>query len=93
MDFAGKNFTMICKIILAFIIISVFIRIIPLLVVAGIVLFFIFKIRKYFKNKKNPIVRSENKHNIDKDKFEPFDISHKKIIDVDYCEVDKSNKS
>ncbi|WP_373844905.1 hypothetical protein [Clostridium sp.] len=91
MDFAGKNFAVVFKVILAIIILTVFIRIVPLLAVAGVLLFLILKVRKY-KNKKGHTFEAQNKQNIKNDKEEPFDLSHKKVIDVDYCEVKKSSE-
>ncbi|APM39618.1 hypothetical protein [Clostridium kluyveri] len=93
MDFVGKNFAVVWKIILALIVLVVFIRIVPLLAVAGVLLFLILKVKRYFKDKKNYVFKSQDKQNIKKDKEEPFDFSHKKIIDVDYYEVKKSSKS
>ncbi|WP_368490503.1 hypothetical protein [Clostridium sp. BJN0013] len=92
MDFAGKNFAVVCKIILTLIIVSVFIRIVPLLAITGVLLFLILKVKKYFKNKKNYVFKNQNKQNIKKDREEPFDLSYKKIIDVDYHEVEKSSE-
>ncbi|MFL0198369.1 hypothetical protein ACJDU8_22795 [Clostridium sp. WILCCON 0269] len=93
MDFAGKNFVVICKIILALVIVFTLIRIIPLLAMTAAILFLFLTVKKYFKNKRKHIFKSENKENIEKDREEPFNSQYKKIIDVDYSEVKKSSDS
>lgn len=91
MDFAGKSFAVVFKVILAIIILAVVIRIVPLLAMAGILLFLILKVKKY-KNKKSYTFEGQNERNIKNNEEEPFDLSHKKVIDVDYCEVKKSSE-
>ncbi|MCI1944361.1 hypothetical protein [Clostridium luticellarii] len=89
MDFVFKNFSSVLKILLILIAIFIFIRIIPLLVAVGVVVFACFKVKKYLKNRKmNKSVHSR-KSNAGKAKKDSFDFHHGKIIDVDYDEVEK----
>ncbi|MDW8802298.1 hypothetical protein P8V03_14175 [Clostridium sp. A1-XYC3] len=88
MDFVNKNFSGAFKIVFGILAIFVLIRIIPLLVVAGIAIWGGAKGIKYFKSWKNRKINKKEKTvdyvNVEK---EFFDLSDKKIVDVDYEEL------
>ncbi|CAB1248148.1 conserved hypothetical protein [Clostridiaceae bacterium BL-3] len=89
MDFIFKNFSLVCKVLLALAAVFIFIRIIPLVVITGVAVFAFFKVKKYFKNRKIDKFRHKNVNNIRKKEDIPFDISREKIVDVDYDEIKK----
>lgn len=90
MDFVNKNFSGIFKIAIGIIIFMLLIKILPWVALIGGILWISSKAVKKFKNWKN-------KKEVNKEVFETnskvydekdeFDLSERKIIDVDYKEV------
>ncbi|MEG1004288.1 hypothetical protein [Clostridium sp.] len=95
----NKNFKFALYFIITILVIGVvagfFIRILPYLILIGLIMWAIFKIRAYFSRNKNEYDNNDYKEtytyespeNETKDDEEEFDTS--KAIDVDYEEVDK----
>lgn len=91
MDFVNKNFSGVFKIAIGIIVFMLFIQILGPVVLIGVVLWAFSKVIKKIKNWKN-------QKDIKKEEFETnrtgyyeekdeFDLSEKKIVDVDYKEV------
>ncbi|AKA68433.1 MULTISPECIES: hypothetical protein [Clostridium] len=90
MDFVNKNFSGIFKIAIGIIVFMLLIKILPWVALIGGILWISSKAVKRFKNWKN-------KKEVNKEVFETnstvhdekdeFDLSERKIIDVDYKEV------
>jgi len=92
MDFVNRNFSGAVRILLSILAVFVFIKILPLLVIAGFILWAGFKGFKYFKTKGN---KKAKKHenvdisaNINNNRV-PFDFTGKNIVDVEYEEIKK----
>lgn len=90
MDFVNSNLSGVFKIIVAMLVISILIRIIPLLIIPAIAVWGGYKGIRYFNNCKNRKIHKKEKAteyvHVEK---EFFDLSDKNIVDVEYEEVRK----
>ncbi len=87
MDFANKSFSGVFKIIIAIIVITLFMRVLPWVLAVGIIVWAVTKVVKYFrnwKNKKNIVEEKVDVNSTIYDERDEFDFSEKKIIDVEY---------
>lgn len=90
MDFVNKNFSGVFKIIIGVIIFVLFIRVLPWIALVGLVIWAITKIVKYFKNWKHGNRFKKEEVEINStiyDGKDNFDLSEKKIVDVEYKDV------
>ncbi|WP_446899121.1 hypothetical protein ACSVC9_04280 [Clostridium sp. LBM24168] len=83
MKIMSKNLSILWKLGLAIIVIAVFIRLLPVVVITLLILFGVFKCKNYFKkrtsrNRKSTYKKSPNMQN-----------SYRKVIDVKFDEVSK----
>lgn len=90
MDFVNKNFSGIFKIAIGIIVFMLLIKILPWVALIGGILWISSKAVKKFKNWKNK--KEENKEVFQTnstvyDEKDEFDLSERKIVDVDYKEV------
>lgn len=92
MDFVNKNFSGTFKIIIAIAAMFVFIKILPLLLIVGLIAWTGFKGVRYFKagahKKVNKHEKMDVSTNIDGN-GDPFDFTGKNIVDVEYEEIGK----
>ena len=92
MDFVNRNLSGAFKIILTIMAVLIFIRILPVLVVVGVVAWAGVKGVKYFKTRGN---KKANKYeNMDvnsniHDEKDSFDFTGKNVVDVEYEEIRK----
>lgn len=90
MDFVNKNFSGIFKIAIGIIVFVLFIRILPWVALIGLVFWACRKMIKKFKNWKNQKdIKAEafERNSTIYDEKDEFDLSEKKIVDVDYKEI------
>lgn len=92
MDFVNRNLSGVFKSVLAILTILIFIKVIPLLVLVGIVGWGAFKSYRYFKtlknrnaNKKEEVYSQSSVYN--EESF--FDLKDKNIVDVEYEDIRK----
>lgn len=86
MNFASKDLSIIWKAGIAVIAIFIFIKVLPLAVMAGVIIFIALKLINYFKGRKKVNKRKKYEQPY---KESYHDFSGKKVIDVDYDEVSK----
>lgn len=92
MDFVNRNLSSAFKIILAIVIMLIFIKTIPVLIIVGIVAWAGNKGMKFFKNRKSKESTTYKKMNVNPDIYsakDSFDITGKNVIDVEYREMKK----
>ncbi|AKN30736.1 hypothetical protein Ccar_07760 [Clostridium carboxidivorans P7] len=90
MDFVNKNFSGMFKIAIGIIVFVLFIRILPWVALIGLVLWAFSKVIKKiksWKNQKNIKEETFERNSTIYDEKDEFDLSEKKIVDVDYKEV------
>ncbi len=92
MDFVNKNFSGVFKIIIGVIVFMLFIKILPWIAVGGVLIWLLTKIIKKFKNWKHGNGDKFEKEDVEINSTvytekDEFDLSEKKIVDVDYKEV------
>ncbi|MCH5138214.1 hypothetical protein JMF89_13510 [Clostridiaceae bacterium UIB06] len=92
MEFVNRNISGVFKILIAIIAVFVFVKILPLLVIGGVIVWAGFKGVKYFKNRENK--KAGKFENIDTNESidhneDPFDFTGKSVVDVDYEEIKK----
>ncbi len=93
MDFINRNFSGMFKIIIIIAAVLIFIRIFPLLIVAGVVAWGGIKLVNYIKSYKGIKISKREKVNTKTEAYEQqnyYDFSNKNVVDVEYEEV-KSN--
>lgn len=90
MDFVNKNFSGIFKIAIGIIVFMLLIKILPWVALIGGILWISSKAVKKFKNWKNKKEESKEVFETNStvyDEKDEFDLSERKIIDVDYKEI------
>ncbi|KZL91228.1 hypothetical protein [Clostridium magnum] len=92
MDFVNKNFSGTFKIIIAIAAMFVFIKILPLLLIVGLIAWTGFKGVRYFKARAHKKVNKHEKMDVSTNidgNGDPFDFTGKNVVDVEYEEIRK----
>lgn len=93
MEFISKGFSSVFKIILAIAAVIIFVRFIPLLIFIGAAIYGGSKLMKYIKKSKGEKIDKKERNNIKSEIYEEqnyYDLSNKKVIDVEYEEVKRN---
>ncbi|MFL0248891.1 hypothetical protein ACJDT4_00530 [Clostridium neuense] len=93
MSFSNKRILgTIGGLVIAFLAISLFIKILPVLLVAGVTIWGVFKITKWFENKSSRKMQTNKKDKISEEFSsidEEFAYNKDNVVDVDYTEIRK----
>lgn len=92
MDFVNRNLSGAFKIILTIMAVLIFIRILPVLLVVGVVAWGGFKGVKYLKTRGNKKANKYEKMDVNAnihDEKDSFDFTGKNVVDVEYEEIRK----
>lgn len=91
MSFSNKRvFGTIGALIIAILAISLFIKALPVLLIAGVTIWGVFKITKWFENKSNGKMGANKKEKISSEfasADDEFSYDKENVVDVDYTEV------
>lgn len=91
MSFSNKRiFSAIGILIIAILAMSLFIKILPVLLVAGVTIWGVFKITKWFENKSSGKMQNNKKDKIAEEfssTDEEFAYDKDNVVDVDYTEI------
>lgn len=90
MEFINKGFSSVFKIVLAIAAVIILVKSIPLLIFVGVAVYGGNKLMKYINKRKSEKVVKEERNNIKNETYEQqnyYDLSNKKVIDVEYEEV------
>jgi|GEM_PF-2372021 len=91
MSFSNKRvFGTIGVLVIAILAISLFIKILPVLLVAGVTIWGVFKITKWFENKSSGKMQTNKKDKIAEEfssTDEEFAYDKDNVVDVDYTEI------
>lgn len=91
MSFSNKSvFGTIGALIIAILAISLFVKILPVILIAGVTIWGVVKITKWFENKSNGKMGSNKKEKISSEfasSDDEFGYDKENVVDVDYTEV------
>ncbi|MBV7274041.1 hypothetical protein I6U48_14130 [Clostridium sp. PL3] len=93
MEFISKGFSSVFKIILAIAAVIIFIKSIPLLIFVGAAIYGGSKLMKYIKKNNGEKIHKKEKNNTKSEIYEEqnyYDLSNKKVIDVEYEEIKRN---
>lgn len=93
MEFINRNISNVFKIMLAIVAVIILIKAIPLLIFVGAVVYGGNKLLNYIRKRKSEKVSQTERNNIKSKVYEEenyYDLSSKKIIDVEYEEIKRN---
>lgn len=93
MDIVYKKFLTVLKVIIALILINIFIKVFPMLVVVGIAGWGIVKLIKYIKNSNKNFINNTKQKVSNTTKDDDFDLNGKKVVDVEYEDICSDEKN
>jgi hypothetical protein len=91
MDIVYRKFLPVLKLLIVLVLISIFMRILPILVIAGAVSWGIFKLVRYFKSIEKDSFQNAKKE-MKYDTEDEFNLQNKKVVDVDYENVSSNER-